>query len=321
MTFFNKKEDVLKIELTPYGRSLLSNGKLMPKYYAFFDDDIIYDLQYGGDTENQEITKERILGSTPSLRPQRDLVSPELQLSSFERGEDSSRPYSKIAMNYLTEPLGTSDGTFEEAPSWNVSFLLGEISSSSPFIGTLIGVPGSDTTHTKRIPQLETTLEYTMEIRNRRNDSPVRGQEVSPNVPVSEVFPDGTYINLIDEQILCKILEEKGFLQKDGLEMEVFLYEENEETPKKLKFAPRKKTVIDGMIAEDSVAPVDLTPDYVEYWLNIEVDSSIPDSEICKGVQKLKAEDILVDVDVVCPDLEGVDFDIYRTRVTDVEDC
>jgi len=317
MTFFNKKEDVLKIELTPYGRSLLSNGKLMPKYYAFFDDDIIYDLQYGGDTENQDITKERILGSTPSLRPQRDLVSPELQLSSFERDEDSSRPYSKIAMNFLTEPLGTSDGTFEEAPSWNVSFLLGEISSSSAFIA----VSGSDTTHTKRIPQIETTLEYTMEIRNQRNDSPVRGQEVSPNVPVSEVFPDGTYINLIDEQILCKILEEKGFLQKDGLEMEVFLYEENEETPKKLKFAPREKTVIDGMIVEDSVAAINLTPDYVEYWLDIEVDSEIPDSEICKGVQKLKAEDILVDVDVVCPDLEGVDFDIYRTRVTDVEDC
>jgi hypothetical protein len=314
MTFFNKKEDVLKIELTPYGRSLLSNGKLMPKYYAFFDDDIIYDLQYGGDTEDQDTTKERILGSTPSLRPQRDLVSPELQLSSFERDEDSSRPFSKIAMNYLTEPLGTSDGTFEEAPSWNVAFLLGEINTAETTIQT-------DTSHTKRIPQIDTTLEYTMEIRNTRNDSPLRGQEVSPNVPVSEVFSDGTYINLIDEQILCKILEEKGFLQKDGLEMEVFLYEENEETPKKLKFAPRLKTVIDGMLAEDSIEPVDLTPEYVEYWLNIEVDSEIPDSEICKGVQKLKAEDILVDVDVVCPDLEGVDFDIYRTRVTDVEDC
>tara|TARA_R100000388_G_scaffold94180_2_gene80588 strand:- start:3973 stop:4926 length:954 start_codon:yes stop_codon:yes gene_type:complete len=317
MTFFNKKEDVLKIELTPYGRSLLSNGKLMPKYYAFFDDDIIYDLQYGGDTEDQVNIKERILGNTPSLRPQRDLISPELQLSSFEREEDSSRPYSKIAMNFLTEPLGTSDGTFEEAPSWNLTFLLGEISGSSAFIAPT----GSDTTYTKRIPQIETTLEYTMEIRNQRNDSPVRGQEVSPNVPPSRVYPDGTYINLIDEQILCKILEEKGFLQKDGLEMEVFLYEENEETPKKLKFAPREKTIVDGMLVEDSVAIVELTPDYVEYWLNIELDSNIPDSEICKGVQRLKAQDILVDVNVECPDLEGIDFDIYRTRVTDVEDC
>ena len=314
MTFFNKKEDVLKIELTPYGRSLLSNGKLMPKYYAFFDDDVLYDIQFGGDTEEQADIKDRILDNTPRLRPQRDLTSPESQLFTFEREEDSSRPYSKIAMNYLTEPLGTSDGTYTEAPSWNVSFILGEINSVESTIET-------DTSHRKRIPQIDTTLEYTMEIRNQRNDSPVRGREVSPNVPASPVFPDGTYINLLDEQIICKILEEKGFLQKDGLEMEVFLYEENEETPKKLKFAPREKTVIDGMLVEDDIAAVNLSPEYVEYWLNIETDSGIPDAEICKGVQNLKAQDIHVDVEVVCPDLEGVDFDIYRTRITDVEDC
>ena len=314
MTFFNKKEDVLKIELTPYGRSLLSNGKLMPKYYAFFDDDIIYDLEFVGDTEDQVDIKSRILIDTPRLRPQRDLVSPESLIFNSERSEDSSRPYSQVAMNHLTAPLGTSDGTYIDAPSWNVAFILGEISSASSLIER-------DTTSTKRIPQIETTLEYTMEIRNTRNDSPVRGQEVSPNVPVSETQPDGTYINLIDEQIICKILEEKGFMQKDGLEMEVFLYEENEETPKKLKFAPRQKTIVNDMIADDDIAPITLTKDYVEYWLNIELDSEIPDSEICKGVQVLKSQDILIDVAVVCPDLEGTDFDIYRTNITDVEDC
>tara|TARA_R110002020_G_scaffold64572_3_gene171309 strand:- start:1956 stop:2438 length:483 start_codon:yes stop_codon:yes gene_type:complete len=160
-----------------------------------------------------------------------------------------------------------------------------------------------------------------MEINNIRNDSPVRGQTVSPNVPVSSVQPDGTYIDLIDEQIICKILEEKGFMQKDGLEMEVFLYEENEETPKKLKFAPRQKTIIDGMLMDDDIEAITLTEDYVEYWLNIELDSQIPDSEICKGVQHLKSQDVLVDVSVVCPDLEGTDYDIYRTNITDVEDC
>ena len=314
MTFFDKKQDVLKIELTPYGRSLLSNGKLMPKYYAFFDDDIIYDIDYVAGTETQVQIKTRILDETPRLRPQRDLESPETQLFSFERSEDSSRPYSKTAMNRLTAPLGTSDGTFIEAPSWNISFLLGEISSVTDIVQQA-------TTHIKRIPQVATTLEYTMQIRNTRDDAPVRGQQVSPNVPTSNIMSDGTYIELIDEQIICKILEEKGFLQKDGLEMEVFLYEENEETPKKLKFAPRQKTIVNGLIVDDEVASIALTSDYVEYWLNIETDSSIPDSEICKGVQNLKSQDILVDVNVVCPDKEGIDFDIYRTNVTDVEDC
>jgi hypothetical protein len=314
MTFFNKKEDVLKIELTPYGRSLLSNGKLMPKYYAFFDDDVIYDIDYTGGTETQAEIKTRILDETPRLRPQRDLTSPETELSSFERGEDSSRPYSQIAMNHLTAPLGTSDGTFLEAPSWNMSFLLGEISSVTDIVE-------QSTTHLKRIPQVTTTLEYTMQIRNTRDNTPVRGQEISPNVPVSDVMPDGTYVELIDEQIICKILEEKGFLQKDNLEMEVFLYEGNEDIPRKLKFAAKQKTIVNGFLVDDKIDQPDFTPDYVEYWLNIETDSNIPDSEICKGVQQLKAQDILVDVDVACSDLEGVDFDIYRTNITDVEDC
>ena len=46
MLFMNKKEEVLDIELTPYGKHLLSNGKLKPVYYAFFDDNILYDIQY-----------------------------------------------------------------------------------------------------------------------------------------------------------------------------------------------------------------------------------------------------------------------------------
>ena len=43
MTFFNKKEDVIEIQLTQYGKYLLSQGKFKPVEYAFFDNDIIYD--------------------------------------------------------------------------------------------------------------------------------------------------------------------------------------------------------------------------------------------------------------------------------------
>ena len=39
MSFFNKKEEVYHIELTPYGRYLLSIGKLKPHHYRFFDDE------------------------------------------------------------------------------------------------------------------------------------------------------------------------------------------------------------------------------------------------------------------------------------------
>ena len=43
MEFFNKKEEVLEIKLTNYGKDRLAAGQLNPTYYAFFDDDVLYD--------------------------------------------------------------------------------------------------------------------------------------------------------------------------------------------------------------------------------------------------------------------------------------
>ena len=46
MKFFDPKEDVMDLKLTQYGKHLLSKGRLIPSYYAFFDDDIIYDSRW-----------------------------------------------------------------------------------------------------------------------------------------------------------------------------------------------------------------------------------------------------------------------------------
>ena len=40
MTFFNKKTEVMQIEMTPYGRYLYSIGKFKPHSYEFVDDDV-----------------------------------------------------------------------------------------------------------------------------------------------------------------------------------------------------------------------------------------------------------------------------------------
>jgi len=69
MEFFNKKEDVLDIELTPFGELLLSKGKFKPEYYAFFDDGVLYDSSYANVTEIQNETKKRIK-EVPRLKTQ-----------------------------------------------------------------------------------------------------------------------------------------------------------------------------------------------------------------------------------------------------------
>ena len=44
MAFLDKKEQVLEIVLTQHGRKMLGKGKLSPKYYAFSDDEINYQV-------------------------------------------------------------------------------------------------------------------------------------------------------------------------------------------------------------------------------------------------------------------------------------
>ena len=63
MAFKDKKEEVLEIELTAFGKHLLSKGKFKPVYYSFFDDDVVYDWKYSGDSqEDQNYAETRILG-------------------------------------------------------------------------------------------------------------------------------------------------------------------------------------------------------------------------------------------------------------------
>ena len=70
MTFFNRKEEVIEIKLTPYGRLELAKGNFIPEFYAFYDADILYDGDYGGLIgENQNHIESRIK-ETPRIHIQ-----------------------------------------------------------------------------------------------------------------------------------------------------------------------------------------------------------------------------------------------------------
>ena len=63
MEFFDKKEEVLDIKLTAYGRHLLSMGRFKPFYYSFHDGDIIYNSEFCGFGEKLSETQDRILAA------------------------------------------------------------------------------------------------------------------------------------------------------------------------------------------------------------------------------------------------------------------
>jgi hypothetical protein len=342
MTFFDKKEEVISIELTPYGRNLMALGKLLPAYYAFFDDDILYDLECapGQNTESsftkeaQNLIQTRILKETPRLKTQRCLESPENLIYTSEASDQlATRPHTNLKLNYLTEPLGTSDATSVYGPAWKSTFILGEISGNvQSFLtgaartftresATEISLGSSQ--YLKQIPQINSTIEYKMQIANTANDPPVAGQRVVPSVPVSNVWPDGTYVKLLDEEIICKLIEKEGFLLKEGLEMTVFLYDDSEiENLIPLKFKPKSTMIKNGMLLdEEAIEDISIDSSYVEYFINLNTDNDVPKDQICKGISKLKAENVEVGIEVDCTDLETVNFDIYGTRVTEIEDC
>ena len=47
MTFFNRKEEVIEVQLTRQGREKLAMGKFKPASYEFLDEDILYEKRSG----------------------------------------------------------------------------------------------------------------------------------------------------------------------------------------------------------------------------------------------------------------------------------
>ena len=68
MEFFNKKEEVIDLKLTQFGRFLLSKGKFKPVFYSFFDDNILYDSTKADLEESQNDSENRIK-ETPTMHP------------------------------------------------------------------------------------------------------------------------------------------------------------------------------------------------------------------------------------------------------------
>ena len=98
MKFMNKKEQVLDIQLTPYGEHLLSQGLFKPEYYAFYDDNVLYESQYAGQTESQNEIEPRIQENTPQLETQAIFSGRDIYSSVSITGFGEAMGYGKIPL-------------------------------------------------------------------------------------------------------------------------------------------------------------------------------------------------------------------------------
>jgi hypothetical protein len=183
MEFFNKKQDVIDIELTSYGRQLLAKGLFKPVYYAFSDDGIVYDSRWisgsNADVEQSDI-EQRIQEETPRLKvqarktgadnvfftedyygydtifgeaiPLAGLLEAQTIQDLNEKIAAHSIKYSQIEAEKLLEnTIGTKPFTNSFNPAWNILFYNGEIGSTSFYY--------QKNDIVKNIPQLDCTLQ------------------------------------------------------------------------------------------------------------------------------------------------------------------
>ena len=272
MIFFNPKEDVLDIELTQHGKRLLSQGKLKPSYYLFFDDDILYDANCASNaTEPQKDIEGRIQEETPRLRTQ-------YTFSELKEGISFDYPTPTPDRHFsLVDSLGTSDPLSNISPRWDIR-LFGDdspvITRATEYMTSSFG--------TLRIPQIDVEASFKTSI-----SSEIGGPTIDedPNLS-SAIQADGTYISVQPRTILMQVLERHAVFEKENFDIEVYLSGSETEsrvvgTPKlenwiPLSFKKKVSNIVDGVLMDKQPEIChDIDSTHVEYYFDIFVDKEI----------------------------------------------
>lgn len=258
MEFFNKKEEVIDLQLTQYGKYLLSLGKLKPVYYAFYDDGIIYDSNYMGFDESQNSAEPRIQEKTPNLKTFHNFHSIEDDMQRAVEAKNSGNPLLAQKMiqstpektQILVNPLAQSDLSSDKVPAWNLTLLNGKIltgdnTTDHPKTTPTLTLDSSNTV--LDIPQIEVEINYTTQIADGELEAPqemidavMRGElDGVPQAILEQllagsagfddinydvrVFDDGTFFKINQDDLIIQVREDNVPYSNDNFEVEVFL--------------------------------------------------------------------------------------------------
>lgn len=337
MKFFDDKEEVLDIQITQFGKYLLSLGKWKPAYYAFFDDNVLYDASAAELEEDQNSIESRIQENTPQMHTQhvfsgretdflRILKSKEdKNLSEFEKVKIQST----AEKNYsLTAPLGSSDLGVDKTPRWKLKVLEGKINRT---IGSLTG-----SFQTLPIPQLDMDLTYKIYPQSIY-DSP-QGRDSFGQIDAEElgtgVFQDGTFLDVENQTILIDLEELNVPFDLENFDIEVYQIEEDEipgvnqkvSNMNQLFFHKKKPQIVDNILISDrpEFESIQEDPSYVEYYFDVFVDHEIDPAVMSKAVTVLKSKGLYTDEFYESPEMPVVatTANLYEDEAyTDLVSC
>tara|TARA_A100001515_G_scaffold144023_1_gene146840 strand:- start:218 stop:1210 length:993 start_codon:yes stop_codon:yes gene_type:complete len=324
MEFFNKKQDVIDLQLTNFGRSQLAKGKFNPVYYSFFDDNIAYDVLPSGIKELQNQSEERIKESQ-RLKVQYNFSSLEKQFNTIYEQNITKTPGShpidqqKTAEKKyaLPQPIGTMSKDSIYSPSWSIRFLHGNLTGSQKDLRLKEHGGGEQVLN---IPQIQ-------------SHTPVLIKKIQSNDElVDDLFdgPSESDVVLIsneeDYTILLKIIENNSEFQKKNFDIEFFEVIEdtkNDITVESLKplYFEKPYQINDELDVFDQVVSED-DDNYVSHYFDISVDNEIPQSILCKYDPVNKKLGVFADERTqICQDIlnqdQRISFNIYEDSAAD----
>jgi len=293
MSFFDSKEEVINIELTQYGKRLLSEGRFMPAYYSFHDDDVLYDSTFGEIIkEKQNNIQERIFNETP-------LIKPVYVYSELDKNFKINEQNVKIRKAVLN-PLGRSSYNSSYYPAFQIFSEMGEM---DPILFQ------------------EEEPEYKTPDTERRGML-LKIPQIYMKIAIYQLLlKEGCLpvFNFNDKQIYAKdiyhffkILEKNVDDDKENFDLEVYIEDEENINGtsrmfwKKLLFREKIKNNLTYKIENnilydskeipaESLAAIKNPEDYVENYVQIFFDFA--------------AEKRAVVIDKQCPDINNVDID------------
>ena len=361
MKFFDGKEDVMDVQITPYGRYLLSKGKFKPFYYIFSDEGVLYDSKYGaqdrpngstGYEQTQNDIQTRIKEETPYLKAQANHGSIEefIKTIQYPLAEahhaagftlQSIPNYNEHTNKIHANSLGTMNLSRDEAPAWEVNVLQGVITGSAS------ALTGSSTSAVYNIPQLNFQEQEFKSSINRGESQFSNFDETCAAEQLGfgmggDIFADGAHVEVEGKSLILEIDENNGIYGMENFDIEVFKIE-TIESPRTadhgkevlipLSFARTKSNIINDILLREDEMPltVDLSleqmePDFVEYFLDISFDGEIDTDILCK-LARDPAKDLFSNRFLDCKDTRTVkpksEFDLYQTDVTedDIKEC
>ena len=338
-TLLDKKERVYDLEITSYGKYLLSVGKYKAVSYAFFDDNIVYDNQYNNISESQNSINERIKNETPYIstltifedinkttqtliRGHKDATEAEQALLAksinyFESDVTPIQYNPRIDTFRFDSAIGDAlldSEHIDVAPAWKIVVLNGRIISSSQILqsGTLGPI--------EQIPQVDITVEYEKQIIDA--NVVFAGDQIN-SIPDLDnrtaQFSDGQYIKLKTEDPVVYVDEVNTELLTENFDIEVFMVTGSNLQRK--YFESETPQIVDNLMTRatprGSMSTSEAPLTSVEYYFDLRRDSQTDPNIVCKQMQIYNKSSYYIDVDMDCADADTGDVynDIYGSEV------